>query len=212
MIHPLAFTRQQVRKLTGLSDRQLSYWDSTGFFSPQFPGDPGRPYDKLYSFRDLVGLRTIAELRDRIPLQELRRIGAWLRDRYESPWSSLTFYIAGDRVYFDDPTTGARVATRPEGQIAQPFDMERVAREMSSAVSRLQQRSADKAGQIERRKYVAGNAPVLAGTRIPTRAIWEFHRAGYSPCAILREYPQLTEEDIRRAIAFEEQARTQRAG
>lgn len=212
MVQPRAFTRQQVRNLTDLSDRQLSYWDNTDFFSPQFPGEPGRPYDKLYSFRDLVGLRTIAILRGRLPLQELRRVGAWLKERYESPWSTLTFYISGGRIYFDEPETGERIATRPRGQVAQPFEMERVAQEMNAAVNRLQERGADKIGRVEQQKYIAGNAPVLAGTRIPTRAIWEFHDAGYPPDKILQEYPQLTEQDIQQAISFEEKARLRRAG
>jgi uncharacterized protein (DUF433 family) len=212
MIQPLAFTSQQVRTLTGLSEHQLRYWDRTGFFSPQFPGEGGRPFDRLYSFRDVVGLRTVAQLRGRVPLQGLRRIGQWLHERYDSPWSSLTFYIAGDRVYFSDPSTGARVATNPEGQIAQPFEMEAVAREVSSAVERMQRRGADEIGRIERRKYVSGNRPVLAGTRIPTRAIREFHDAGYSTEAILREYPDLTEQDVRGALAFEDESRRKRAG
>jgi uncharacterized protein (DUF433 family) len=44
---------------------------------------------------------------------------------------------------------------------------------------------------------------VLAGTRIPTQAIWNFYRAGYKMLAILKEYPRLTAKDVQAAIEFE---------
>ena len=48
------------------------------------------------------------------------------------------------------------------------------------------------------------NAPVIAGTRIPTAAIRRFREAGYSIEQIIRQYPTLTAEDIKGALAFEE--------
>lgn len=32
----LAFTADQVSRLTGLSERRLRYWDKTGFFNPEY--------------------------------------------------------------------------------------------------------------------------------------------------------------------------------
>jgi uncharacterized protein (DUF433 family) len=49
---------------------------------------------------------------------------------------------------------------------------------------------------------VAHNAPVLAGTRIPVRAIKRFNEAGYSVAQILSEYPTLTESDVVAALAY----------
>jgi len=46
------------------------------------------------------------------------------------------------------------------------------------------------------------NAPVLAGTRIPTSAIREFAAAGYNTAAILREYPTLTAKDVAAALSI----------
>ena len=51
------------------------------------------------------------------------------------------------------------------------------------------------------------NAWVVAGTRIPTDAIWNFHRAGYDATAIIKEYPRLKAEDVRAAIEFEDKQR-----
>ncbi|HEY7295362.1 MAG TPA: DUF433 domain-containing protein [Dehalococcoidia bacterium] len=47
------------------------------------------------------------------------------------------------------------------------------------------------------------NAAVLAGTRIPTAAVWNLANAGYNTDAILREYPRLRAEDVEAALAYE---------
>ena len=55
-------------------------------------------------------------------------------------------------------------------------------------------------GKTERHRNIARNQTVIAGTRIPVRSIKAFADAGYSVDAIRKEYPTLTEEDIRAAI------------
>lgn len=84
MAELLAFTADHVARLTGLSNRQLRYWDQTGFFAPTHLDEHHRrAFGRIYSFRDVVGLRAISILRKthKIPLQELRRVGEWLRGR-----------------------------------------------------------------------------------------------------------------------------------
>lgn len=44
--------------------------------------------------------------------------------------------------------------------------------------------------------------PVITGTRIPVETILRKLAAGLSVDAILRDYPSLTREDIRAALAF----------
>jgi uncharacterized protein (DUF433 family) len=44
--------------------------------------------------------------------------------------------------------------------------------------------------------------PCIRGTRIWVSLILDFLAEGMSPSEILREYPQLQEEDIRAAIAY----------
>jgi len=190
----IAFTADHVARLTGLSPRQLRYWDETEFFAPTFLDEyRRRTFGRIYSFRDLVGLRTIAILRNehRVPLQELRRVGQWLLREHESPWSSLQFVLAGRRVLFIDPGTGVAAEASGAGQASMTIALEPIASDMRRAANRLKQRSKD---QI---------AHVVAGTRIPTTAIWNFHSAGYDSAAIIREYPSLTADDVRAAIEFE---------
>jgi uncharacterized protein (DUF433 family) len=201
-----AFTADHVCRLTGLSARQLSYWDQTAFFSPTLLDEyKRRTFGRIYSFRDVVGLRTIAILRKTysIPLQELRRVGEWLHSNYDTPWSSLSFALTGRKVVFYDPTSTAVLEPCGAGQEILPIALEPIANDMRDASARLRERRADQLGQLSRNRYVVHNAWVVAGTRIPTTAIWNYHQAGYSTEAIIGEYPRLTPADVRSAIDFE---------
>ena len=209
-----ALSADQVRKLTGLTDRQLRYWDKTGFFSPSYgEANRRRPFSRVYSFRDVVGLRAIAILRDRVSLQQLRAIGAWLQTHYDHPWSSLKFQIDGARINFYDPISQTWVSTNPRGQAYLPtFNMQDVADEMICAAQRLRERAADDVGKIVQSRFVLNNAPVLAGTRIPTSIVWNFVRSGHNAADILLKFPSLTLEDIESAVVYEDAIRLRKTG
>jgi uncharacterized protein (DUF433 family) len=211
----VAFTADHVCQLTGLTKRQLSYWDRTGFFAPRYADENRRrPFSRIYDFRDVVGLRTIALLRNKynIPLQQLRRVGEWLATHHETPWASLKFYVGGGKVFFDDPESGERMATEPHGQEVFPVEMVEVIREMEKAADHLRQRAPDQIGRIVRDRQILHNAPVLAGTRVPTSAVWNFHEDGYDTDAIIHAYPRLTPDDIQAAVTYEASLRQKRAG
>jgi uncharacterized protein (DUF433 family) len=201
-----AFTADNVCRLTGLSARQVSYWAKTEFFEPALLDDyHRRAFSRIYSFRDVVGLRTIAILRNEhgVPLQELRRVGEWLKSKHDAPWSSLKFALRGRRVVFIEPNSGVAVEPRGAGQEVMSIALEPIAAEMRNASARLRDRRDEQLGQLNRNRYVVHNAWVVAGTRIPTSAIWNYHEAGYSTEDIIREYPRLTPQDITAAIDFE---------
>ena len=205
----LAYTPEQVCRVTGLSRRQLRYWDETGFFRPRYAGE-GRRFGRMYSFKDVVGLKTIAKLRDRLPLQELRRIGVWLHERYAEPWTNLQFFVVGRQVVFEDPE--GRRGLAGSGQAVLPILLGDVERETEAAAADLLSRRPDQIGHIVRNRYVQHNAWVIDGTRIPTSAVWDFQTAGFSVEQIQREYPRLTVADVLSAIAFEQGQCQERAG
>ena len=202
------YTVEHVARLANLSVRRVLYWANTGVFEPTLTDDlTSRPYSRLYSFRDVVGLRTLGKLRERVSLQSLRAIGVWLKGRYKAPWSSLRFYVLGRDVLFDDPQTGEHIAPGRPGQKVLEIELEPIARETEKAVKKLHTRGRQQVGRLERHRYVAHNATVLAGTRIPTSAVWAFHEDGFAERAILREYPTLRRADVRAAIKFEARKR-----
>lgn len=210
----LAFTIDQAARLSGLSTRQLRYWDKTDFFTPSYRDEQNRAFGRIYSFRDVVGLRTLGLLRREhgVSLQTLRNVGDWLKRHYHEPWSELRFYVAGKQVFFEDSELGARRSATTPGQLVIPIEMREVASTTEALAAKLQVRTADELGRIDQHRLVSHNAPVLAGTRIRTEAIWHFHEAGYDVDEILRQYPRLTVADVAAAIDFERQRRAKLAG
>jgi len=208
----LAFTVEQIHKLTGLSRRQIRYWDSTGFFSPSYASVKGRPFGRVYSFQDLVWLRTVALLNKkyRISMRRLRPIADWLGEHPAETWVTLTFYVSGNEFFFEDRELNARRAAGNLQQTVIPIEMKPIIRDAETAADALRDRAPEEIGQIVQKRNVSHNHPVIAGTRVRTEAIWNFHESGYSDREILKQYPRLDPRDITEALCFERARREQR--
>jgi uncharacterized protein (DUF433 family) len=146
----------------------------------------------------------------RVPLQQLRRANDWLAAHGEAPWARLRFSVLGRKVYFPHPDTGELVTVDPRGQKPLPIELKRIEADMARRIEELRRRKPSQVGKIEQRRRVMRNAPVIAGTRIPTRIILDLREAGLSIAEILQEYPTLRERDVRNAIAFEAERRAPR--
>lgn len=197
-----AFTEDQVERLTGVSKRQLRYWDLDGFFAPALGNENRRlSYSRLYSFRDLVSLKVISALRNdsRVPMSELRRVKDRLSQFGDELWTKTTLYVHNKRVAFSNPESGIleEVVT---GQGVLSIVIAAVAGDMQRAVEELKKRKEADIGKITQKKSFLSNRPVVAGTRIPVSSIKAFSDAGYTEDQILKEYPSITIEDIRAAI------------
>ena len=130
-------------------------------------------------------------------------MGEWLLSHHETPWSSLRFALSGGKVAFAEPGTSRWMEAKGAGQTVIEIALEPIANDMRTASEALNARRGDQVGQVIRNRYVVLNAWVVAGTRVPTEAIWNFHVAGFDTVAIIREYPRLTEQDVTAAIEFE---------
>lgn len=204
-----AFSEDHVERLTGLTKRQLRYWDRTGFFVPAYADEDRRlAYSRLYSFKDVVALRTLSVLRKQyaVPLQHLRKVAEKLSHLENGLWTRITLYVLNRRVVFDEPGSN-QMRDVVSGQYVIGIPLERIISDTTRDVRKLYERPAEKRGRIERCKHVNRNEWVVAGTRIPTAAIRRFHEAGYSMDEIIVEYPDLTKSDIQAALAHEEKLR-----
>lgn len=56
--------------------------------------------------------------------------------------------------------------------------------------------------RIEANPHVLSGKPVIRGTRIPVSLILNLLAQGYELADVLQAYPELTEPDVRAAIAF----------
>lgn len=198
-----AFTEAHVQRLTGLTKRQLRYWHDTGFF---LPSAPAAVYGRYYAFRDVVGLRTIAELmkKHRVTLQHLRKVAEKLDHIRADLWTKTTLYVINRKVVIHEPGT-----RKPQevlsGQYVLGIPLKRVQAEARAAAQKLLNRAGEDAGKIVRLPGVAGRAPVMAGTRIPVAAILRFSAEGFTPPQIVAEYPDLTIADVEAALRHGEQ-------
>ncbi|MEF2071894.1 DUF433 domain-containing protein [Consotaella aegiceratis] len=199
-----AFSEDHVERLTGVSKRQLRYWDRTGFFVPSLAEDDRRfPYSRLYTFRDLICLQVLNALRNdaRVSLPHLREVKKKLAHLGDDVWARTTLYVLKRKVIFDNPDSERREEV-VSGQGVLKIPLEIVRANMRENVNQLWRRDPLQIGRIDRRKGVAHNRAVLAGTRIPVASIRAFVDEGYNVEQILAEYPTLTEADVRAAMEY----------
>lgn len=203
-----AFTLDQTERLTGVSRTQLRAWDKSGLFSPSLVfAERAVAYGRLYSFRDLTALRVIRTLRTEanVPVWHLREVKEKLAHFGEQFWANTTLYVLDRRVIFHHPKDALREEV-VSGQAILGIPLKAVSGSVAKAVKAMRERNPDLVGKIERHRTVAHNQAVIAGTRIPVRSIKAFADEGYSIDAIRQEYPTLTEDDVRTAIAFDDAA------
>ena len=114
------FSRRQVLRILGISERRLSAWERQGFIPSSGPlptgADGSGGVDRRYSFSDLVAMKKLWQLQwSGIPLSGMRSLHAALKARLPgagNPWTELQVQAHGKRlaVHFQgsamEPLTG----------------------------------------------------------------------------------------------------------
>lgn len=201
-----AFSEEHAERLTGISRPQLRRWDRMGFLVPSYAWEDRRsPYSRIYSFRDIVSLRVLNDLRNNknVPLQHLRQVSKKLSHFGDAKWTSTTLYVLGKRVVFDDPRTSQREEV-VSGQRVFNIPLRVVISSTRQAVKDMNRRSQAEFGKIVQTRFVMQNEPVFAGTRIPVASIKRFVEEGYPAAKVIREYPELTAADIEAAREYQD--------
>ena len=116
----MAYNVDTVIELTGLTARQIRYWDTTGLVSPSLQRAKGRGSKRLYSFEDLVELRTVARLLSAgVSLRRVRSVVDYIvrvRD-IARPLASLRFLVDGNDVFVSSEETLRWQSALRSGQI-----------------------------------------------------------------------------------------------
>jgi uncharacterized protein (DUF433 family) len=201
-----AFSEANVERLTGLTSAQLRYWDKTGFFAPSYAEEDRRTqFSRIYSFKDLVGLRTLGLLRRQhnVSLQHLRQVAEKLSHLRDDHWTKTTLYVLNRRVIVHEPRSG-RLREAVNGQYVLGISLKKIVADTKRDAERLLRRPDAKIGKVEQSRRVLRNAPVIAGTRIPTAATRRYKEAGFTVEQIIAEYPDLTRDDVEAALKYEE--------
>lgn len=109
------YSSREVAAITGLSARQLQWWDRRGIFAPAIPSqrtDRGGFTERRYTPIELIELMVLADLRRRgFTVATLRRLMQVLGSRFSvrlyeaiEGGGPVTLYIDGSKVYARTPS------------------------------------------------------------------------------------------------------------
>jgi len=117
-----AYSREEVRRLLGVSERQIRSWEKLGFV----------PSAEAYAFSDLLALKTLLGLRkNNIPTAQIRRALTALRERLrevQNPLTELKVYSEGKKIRVQ--FAGAKMES-VSGQLLLDFDKAEIEKLMS---------------------------------------------------------------------------------
>ena len=178
----MAYTAELTAKLTGASLAQLRRLRTTGVLYPEF--SDGR--EILYSFRDVVALRSIMFLRSDFSLQKVRKVIDYL-DRFDlagEHLSEVRFAKSGASILVDGDDGFTDVLRKPgarelSGSLEDVFNSFKTFRGRSVPDFRAP------SAHLRIDRAVMGGLPVIEGTRIP-----------YDTIADLVDFRTIYPEDI----------------
>jgi len=197
----MAYRAKMAAALSGASQRQLGTWrrGPNPLLVPEVSTHP-----ILYSFRDLVALRTFAYLREKVSLQKIRKALNNLRDLGELDHLSKYRLVAhgGQSVVLIGPDgdhgvdlvdwPGQQVTVVAIGDVLRSFPLGAV--EVPNLRRPRPQISVDPS--------VRRGKPVVAGTRISYDLVAGLLRDGVPANKVASYYPGVTAEAARDALAF----------
>lgn len=196
-----AFSIDHAAAVTNLTRTRLIRWDRLGFFSPEYldEEDRGNPYSRIYSYEDLVGLRMLRSLMVdyHVPLSEIKAAYPAMTAQWTKPWTEIEIGVLKRKIVTDIKGQPRNIT---DGQLAlKCVPLPSIAEEVRRETDKLRGRKKSDMGKFEHHKFVARNAIVFKGTRIPVGIVEDFIEAGYSDEAIVAEYPSLTVKDVQAA-------------
>jgi len=196
------YDARRAAALSGVPQRTLSHWATTGLYKPSISPEPRT---RFWSWLDLLALRTIDWLRKphhdeglrRVPIASIRRALEELEARGLSrvDLHNLAIRSSEGELFFEAGTNLVRADTSCQG--AMPGVL-KVVRPYQFGPDLLEPRPLLRI--IPCRLH---GEPHLLDTRIPSSAIYELDRQGFSLAQIQAMYPEVDAEAMRQAIDLE---------
>jgi uncharacterized protein (DUF433 family) len=180
--------------------RQLQYWRDSDLLEPEFGKSGGR---LLYSFPDVVALRTFVFLREQASLQLIRKAVGALRDFGNLDHLSAYVLVSdGERIVLREPSGDAVDLTGAPGQYRVPGTMQ-------DDFRRFTNRQGDTVVDLRkpRRRLCVdpethGGYPVIAGTRLQFDLVSSLVDDGVAPEEVKAFYPSVGPAAARDATEF----------
>lgn len=211
----MAYPTHIAATLSGATQRQLAYWrrslDNEPLLAPELGKVSGR---LLYSFRDVVALRTFVYLREQLPLQRVRRAVNKLRqlddvDTLDARTGLPTRHLSQYELY----TAGESIVWRNErGEFIDLVEapgslrLQAVMEEVFGPFRNMQGAEVvalfEPLPNVQIDPDVQGGYPVIRGTRIEFDLVASLVADGVEPEAIASIYPSVTADAARDAAQF----------
>jgi len=136
------FNTKAVFKITGLSIRQIDYWDRTHFIKPSVSEASGYGSVRLYSFNDLIQLKVAKTLMDKgVSLQKIRKALNYLKKNMpeiKKPLSELRFLTDGETIFVLTKDNKVIIDTLKSGQLVFSLALGEIVESLKSEVVALQ--------------------------------------------------------------------------
>jgi predicted RNase H-like HicB family nuclease len=139
----MAFNTKTVIRITGLTQRQVDYWDRTHFIKPSVKEASGYGTARLYSFSDLVQLKVARMLIDKgVSLQKIRKSITYLKKNFpdiEKPLAEMRFITDGETLFVLTGNKKKILDTLSKGQMVFALAIGELIEELTSEVRKLDQ-------------------------------------------------------------------------
>ena len=150
-----AFTSRRVTQLTGISLRQLQWWDERGIVVPVREG-----HKRIYSLDDLAEIAVICELRARgFSLQKIRRVIHFLQRELgkrlvETVRAASEYHLLTDGrdIFLEDSARGVVALLKNARQPMLSICLSDTVQRLDANLRSTKKRSASVRHPIERRK------------------------------------------------------------
>lgn len=188
--------------LSGVTPGQLSYWRrSAKGRAPVLVPEYATPRRSLYSFRDVIALRTVAYLREESSLQRIRLALETLRNLGESDHlSNYRLVATGGTIALLAGDEAVDLIDRPGHHLIADF-----VEVLRPFTNRRGDRIPDfqhPRENIEIREDVMGGFPVIRGTRVPYDLVADLLEDGLKPDDLDSFYPSVSAGAARDAADY----------
>jgi DNA-binding transcriptional MerR regulator/predicted RNase H-like HicB family nuclease len=138
------FNTKTVSRIVGVTARQLGYWDKTGLVKPSIAQAEGQGTRRLYSFLDIIQIRTAKALRDQgMSLQKIRKCVAFLRKHspeIEHPLSKLKLLTDGQTIFVLTADKDVIMDTLNAGQLVTSLAIGQFVNNLKAEIVQMTQR------------------------------------------------------------------------
>jgi len=137
----MGFNTKTVCNLTGLTKRQIDYWDRIHFIKPSVKEASGHGSVRLYSFTDLVQLKVARALLERgLSVQKIRKSITYLKKTFpniEKPLAAMRLLTDGETIFVLTENKEVILDTLSKGQMVMSIAIGEIIEELKGEVEKI---------------------------------------------------------------------------